>query len=162
MQKRATIMIIRAIAIVMAATALYKLFRSWGYYWFLFSSSLQGRCPLEHLSILGLILTLTLALVLVLKLVASYGLLRLQSWARSLAIVVLLFDYALGLVGAIWMCWYSFSPLEPPPIKEGMVQVSFVSMWPIYIIAVVGIVSVFFLTRRWLVSQFKEVAARGV
>jgi len=159
MQKIRTILIIRAMAIITAATALYTLSQSWRYYRFLMrflmAALFQRRAFLEHISSAEWILTLIFALVLVLKLVASYGLFRLHLWARGPAIVVLLFDYALGLIGAIRLRWYAIFSSEPPPIKKGMVVAGYVSLWPTYIIAFVGIVFVFFLTREWLISQLK-------
>lgn len=157
MQRRSTT-IIWVIAIFMAATAIYRLFRSWRWYWSFFAVSSQESYFLDHLSFWWLILIIIFELMLALKLVASYGLFRIRSWARILAIVVLLFDYASGLAGAIQMCWYTVFPIEPPPIKEGMSVVGFVSLWPTYIIAFMGIISVFFLTRSWIAAQFKKIS----
>ena len=96
-------------------------------------------------------------LIFIAKLFVAYGLLRVRSWARPIAIVVLTADFVFRASGAITIFLVdAFVPyVPPPPMPEGsFTMVGY--LWPSYIIAIISIASVLVLIQKPIKNLFAK------
>ncbi len=102
-------LLIWGIASVSAGTALYDLLPThWKYWWHMLQLWIQGGNPFRSFPFWVLPASIIFDLILIFKLIASYGLFRLQSWGRTLAICVLSTDFIIRLAGFINVQTYSW------------------------------------------------------
>jgi hypothetical protein len=150
--------LIRGIGITIGAIAIYALSQSWDWFWW----TITGKMELfpAHRPWLESAATITLFFLAISKLVAAYGLYRVFSWARLLALVVLSFDVLLRLAGLINVMTFPYRHPEMWERLSKMVenfpkdQIQTYSMWPSHIIGILSIVFVIVLTRKPIKDAF--------
>ncbi len=155
------------IASVTAVTALYILLPShWKYWWYILQSWIQNGNPFKNLPFWLLPAGIIFELILIFKLVASYGMFKLQSWGRPFAIYVLSADFLLRLAGFINVLTY---PSRHPEMIQrynemksmsGHVTIITGSLIPSYIIGLLSLISVIILITRPVKERFIR-ASRG-
>lgn len=96
-------------------------------------------------------------LVLIAKLFVAYGLLRVYSWARPLAITVLTADFVFRASGALTLFLFdAFLPATPETsIPDGSVTFE-IPIWPSYVIAIISIASVLLLIQKPIKNLFSK------
>lgn len=164
MQEKHTIMIVRLLGLLSLATALYEVgpiwqphvdvwlnLRSHVYFW----HNLQ-----EFFAMAGafwVTFCVLVELVLIAKLFVAYGLLRVCSWARPVAITVLTADFVFHATGAVTMFLLdSFVPSMPAsPIPEET-WTMVIYLWPSYVIAIISIASVLVLIQEPIKNLFTK------
>ncbi len=106
-------------------------------------------------------------LILISKLVASYGMVRFQSWGRTLAIYVLSTDFIFRLAGFINVQTYPwrhpgmiqrYNEWVESVASRGNIQTITISLIPSYIIGLLSLISVIILIIRPVKERFKQVA----
>jgi hypothetical protein len=159
MQMDKKILLVRAVAIVTAGTAVYLLVTGHlKYWWHLFQLFIEFP-PLffHHFDPFIFLLSMVVYLIIIFKFIAAFGMFKLESWSRKLAISVLSVDFLLRLAGAInTLTWYLRHP-EAQPISEiiqgfesGEVEVVVVSLLSSYIIGAISLIFIIILTRRFV------------
>ena len=150
--------LIWVIASVTAATALYVLLPThWKYWWHMLQLWIQGDSPYRDFTFWVLPVGIFFDLILIFKLIASYGLFKLQCWGRTLAIYVLFADFLLRLAGFINVYTYYWRHPEmvqrhkemlESALSRGYAQVTTISAIPGYIIGLLSLISVIILIIR--------------
>ena len=153
--------LIWVIASVTAVTALYILLPGhWKYWWHMLQSWIQDGNPFKNVPFWVLPAGIIFELILIFKLIASYGMSKLQSWGRTLAICVLSADFLLRLAGFINVLTYPsrhpemiqrYSKMESMP---GHVTIITVSLIPSYIIGLLSLISVIILIAKPVKERF--------
>ncbi len=139
------------VASVTAGTALYVLFPThWKYWWHTIQWWIQVGNPFKEFPFWVLPLGIILDLVLILKLIASYGMVRFQSWGRILAIYVLSADFLFGLAGFINMQIYYLRHPELVQRHKEMLE----SALPEYVIGLLSLISIIILFTRPVKERF--------
>jgi hypothetical protein len=159
-----TKLLIWVIASVTAVTALYILLSShWKYWWYMLQSWIQDGNPFKNFPFWVLPAGIIFELILIFKLIASYGMFKLQSWGRTLAIYVLSADFLLRLAGFINVLTY---PSRHPEMIQrynemksmpGHVTITG-SLIPSYIIGLLSLISVIILIIRPVKERFRKIA----
>jgi hypothetical protein len=162
-----TRLLIWGIASVTAGTALYVLLPIWKHWWYILQFWIQGGNPYKDFPFWVLPGQVLLDLMLMLKLIASYGMFRFQSWARTLAIYVLSADFLLRLAGFINVHTYYWRHPEmvqrhkemfESALSRGYVFEFTISLIPGYIIGLLSLISVIILILRPVNERFgKEI-----
>jgi hypothetical protein len=157
-------LLIWVIASVTAGTALYVILpMHWKYWWYMLQIWIQGDNPFKKFPFWVLPVSIMLDLVLIFKLIASYGIFKLQRWGRTLAIYALSADFLLRLVGFINRVTYNW--LHPEMIQRqkeilesalsrGYVRVTTISAIPGYIIGLLSLMSIIILIIRPVKERF--------
>ena len=136
--------ILRIIALIIAVTALYHIMQkplqgwlNWWkllFYWFQYS-------VVAHVLIFDLILFL--------KLISAYGIFKIRSWGRMIALPVLAADILFRLYGMINIYTYHLRHPEPSPIPMGQyVKIIPVNLTPSYIISFISLISIIILMNK--------------
>ena len=156
MQEKHIIAVVRLLGLLSLATAFYEVcplwqLRSHVYLW--------HQLP-EHFAMAGAFwatLCVLVELVLIAKLVVAYGLFRVCSWARPVAITVLTADFIFRANGAITMFLFDLfiSPMPETPIPEGT-YTRVIYLWPSYVIAIISIASVLVLIQKPIKNLFAK------
>ena len=167
MQNKKSIFVVRVIAIVTAATAIYVLFdpiigKAVGLgrtFLALFFKDLRGA----RLSWWIWLLCNLFNSLFVFKLISAYGLFKLKFWARNFSIVILSADFLFRLAYIIHFWAYYFchpKPVITPHVpKEGEFYISgviHISMWPTYIIAFISLISIIILWHKPIRKIFEK------
>lgn len=168
MQEKHTIMIVRLLGLLSLATALYEVCPIWQFpihFWFhLRWYVIFWHYLPEHFARIGTLGTFTgticalVELVLIAKLIVAYSLLRVCSWARPVAIMVLTADFVFRAAsGALTLFLFdAFLPATPEtPIPGGSVTFE-IPMWPSYVIAIISIASVLVLIQKPIKNLFAK------
>jgi len=152
--------LIWVIASFTAGTALYILLPShWKHWWHMLQLWIQEGNPFKSFPFWVLPAGIIFDLVLIFKLIASYGMFKLQSWGRTLAIYVLSVDFLLRLAGFINVLTY---PSRHPEMIQrynemksmpGHVTITG-SLIPSYIIGLLSLISVIILITRPVKERF--------
>ena len=143
---------IKAIAIFIAASAIFPYVKSWESYWWKIDATFHGQGSFIQTDNMWLTVpSLILLIIVVFKLISAHGLFRTKSWGRTLTIWVLACDFVVRLAGAINLWSYN---VRHPEISEMVSQqasnsgpVHFVSAWPSYIIGITSFMFVMYLLR---------------
>jgi hypothetical protein len=153
--------LISIIASIAAVTALYIMLPShWKHWWHMLQLWIQGDSPFGGFPFWVLPAGIICDLILIFKLIASYGMFKLQPWGRILAIYVLSADFLLRLAGFINVLTYpSWHPEMIQRYNEmksmpGHVSVETGSLIPSYIIGLLSLVSVIVLITRPVKERF--------
>jgi hypothetical protein len=159
--------LIWVVASVTAGTALYILLPThWRYWWDMLQLWMQGYSPYGDFPFWVLPLGIIFDLILVFKLIASYGLFKLQRWGRTLAIYVLSVDFLLRLAGFINLYTYYWHHPEmvqrhkemlESALSRGYVRVTTISAIPGYIIGLLSLISVIILMFRPIKDRSRTV-----
>ncbi len=159
--------LIRVIALVTAGTALYILLPGhWKYWWHMLQSWILEGNPFKNSPSWVLPVGIIFELVLIFKLIASYGLFKLQSWGRTLGIYVLSADFLLRLGGFINVLTYSsrhpemiqrYNEMKSMP---GHVTITG-SLIPGYIIGLLSLISVMILISGPVKERFRNIATEA-
>jgi hypothetical protein len=156
-----TRLLIWGIASVTAGTALYVLLPThWKHWWRMLQLWIQGGSPpFKNFPFWVLPAGIIFDLVLIFKLIASYGMFKLQSWGRTLAIYVLSADFLLRLAGFINVVTYPsrhpemiqrYNEMKSMP-GHGTITASLI---PSYIIGLLSLISVIILVTRPVKERF--------
>ena len=148
--------IIRVIAFLTIATALYELLPSLGSMRWFFAELFRGVYPTEYMPLWLIPMTILMYSVWCLKLLAGYGLLQHLSWGRFVALSALSLDFLFKLWGAVNMWTYYLRHPAPPPIPTEGMHVEHISAWPSYIIGMVSLVSLILLLQRRMKDRFSQ------
>lgn len=154
--------IIKVIALIIAASALYPIIGSWDSIWWGLAATLQGQDDFSSLnkSLWFGPTTIILYVIILFKLIAAHGLFRLKSWGRTLTIGVLFCDFLIKLLGAVNIWTYYWRHPEALEMIESLqassqdVHVQTVSMWPSYISGVFSLICIVFLLRQSTKEKF--------
>jgi hypothetical protein len=149
-------MIIKVVATMTAATGLFELCRYGLHsYWITFT---HFSDTLDLVEPFGFALGIVIMLIPLLKLAAAIGLFLPKRWGWLLALIILGLNFLGGIQAAIRMCIYSFNPpvLAPPPMDPN-VTVQVISMWPMYIIAIISLISMIILLQKPIKKKFSKV-----
>jgi hypothetical protein len=165
-----TKVLIWGVASVTAGTALYVLFPThWRHWWYMLQSWIQGDNPYKSFPFWILPAEIFFDLILLFMLIASYGMFRLQSWGRTLAIYVLSADFLLRLAGFINVQTYYWRHPEmvqrhkeilESALSQGAVQMKIISAIPGYIVGLLSLASVIILIVRPVKQEFRRVATQ--
>jgi hypothetical protein len=160
--------LIWVIASVTAGTALYVILPThWKYWWQMLQLWIQGDNPYRDFPFWVLPLGIVFDLILVFKLIAAYGMFKLQHWGRALAIYVLSGDFLLRLAGFINSVTYHwrhpemierYNELKESMASQGGIQIITISLIPGYIIGLLSLISVILLFIRPVRETFGKVA----
>jgi hypothetical protein len=164
MHMNKTKLLIWVIASVTAGTALYILLPThWKYWWHTIQWWIQEGYPFKKFPFWVLPLGIIFDLILMLKLIASYGMFKLQSWGRTIAIYALSADFLLRLAGFINVHTYYWRHPEmvqrhkemlESALSQGGVRVTTISVIPGYIIGLLSLISVIILIIRPVKERF--------
>lgn len=155
--------LIWGIASVTAGTALYTLLPThWKYWWDILQLWIQQRNPYKSFPFWVLPVGIVFDFILLFKLIAAYGMFKLQSWARTFAIYVLSVDFIIKLVGFINVQTYHWR--HPEMIQRynewiashREVLTFTISFIPGYIIGLLSLISVIVLLIRPVKERFKR------
>jgi hypothetical protein len=156
--------LIWVIASVTAVTALYILLPSHlEHWWGTLQSWIQEGNPYKNFEFWVLPAVIIFDLVLIFKLIASYGMFKLRSRGRTLAIYVLSADFLLRLAGFINVHTYYWRHPEmvqrhkemlKSALSQGYVRVTTISLIPGYIIGLLSLISVIILIFRPVKERF--------
>ena len=157
--------LIWVIASVTAGTALYILLPGhWKYWWYMLQSWIQDGNPFRNFPFWVLPAGIIFDLVLIFKLIASYGMFKLQSWGRTLALYVLSVDFLLRLAGFINVLTY---PSRHPEMIQrynemnsmpGHVTIITGSLIPSYIIGLLSLICGILLMTKPVRNTFRRIA----
>jgi len=155
MQEKHTVMIVRLLGLLSLATVLYEVCPLWQlrshiYFW--------HQLP-ELFAMAGAFwatLFVLVELVLIAKLVVVYGLLRVYSWVRPVAITVLTADFVFRANGAITMLFDVFVPATPETLIPEGTFTRIIYLWPSYLIAIISIASVLVLIQKPIRNLFAK------
>jgi len=160
--------LIWVIAAVTAGTALYILLPThWKYWWRTLQYWIQGGDPYKNFPFWVLPVSITFDLVLIFKLIASYGMFKLKSWGRVLALYAFSADFLFRLAGFINVLTY---PRRHPEMIQRFNEMKSVPGWrvvatrsliPSYIIGLLSLISVIILMTRPVRQAFKSIAIEG-
>ncbi len=168
MQNKKSLFVVRSIALITAATAIYVLFDPivykaaglWRAFLGLFLSDFRGPNSSWWLWLLGNLFNS----LFILKLISAYGLFTLKSWAKKLSIIVLSADFLFRFAYMIHFWVYYFTHPRPVHIpyvpKEGEWHISVVvriSMWPTEIIMMISLISIIILFQKPIKKLFRKV-----
>jgi hypothetical protein len=142
--------ILRIIALIIVVTVFYHLtqrpLRAWLnwwkllFYWFQYSVA-------AHVLIFDLILFL--------KLIAAYGIFKIKSWGRMIALPVLAVDILFRLYGMINIYSYHLRHPQPSSIPMGQhVEIIPVNLTPSYIISFTSLISIIILMNKRIKTTF--------
>ncbi|MCX7544723.1 hypothetical protein [Marinicella gelatinilytica] len=150
MQNNKSVLVVRIIAIVTAAIALYSLAGLLKVIW-LESSYTPQSDSMSKIFVLNLVWYIWFALLLVLKIVSAYGLFRIRPWSWKFAIAVFSADFLSRLYGIMSMLG------EAPTLNqsEGGIIGSF-NIWPIYIQAIIPLIVVIILLQKPIKKLFSK------
>ena len=149
------------IAAVTGIPGLYYLLRDPGGLFYHLQWLINGEIPSQTIPLWATILIFLLYLVFLLRPVSAYGLFKLRTWGKSLAIGTLCLDLIIRTIGFIHVwTYYDRHPEAMKLLEEfeksivsGQIQhVGYVSMIPSYIIAASCIIVVVLL----LLLDFKQ------
>ena len=151
MQNNKSILVVRIVAIVIAAIALYSLPGLFKVVWLELSYSPQGDA-MSKIYVWNLIGYSWFALLFMLKIVTAYGLFQIRTWAWKLAITVFSVEFFSRLYSLLSI------PNEPPMLNysEGAIIESF-SLWPFYIHTIIPLILVIILLQKPIKSLFSKV-----
>ena len=153
--------IIRLIALSIAGIGCYIIFQDGRSYWFFLCDLFGGRnLDVSRLIIADCFFALLLVL---LRIISGYGLFLFRNWARTISLFVLWIDFLFRLYSPIrYCCLFLFGnqDLIIPPSGDNVTVIE-ISMWPSYVIAIINIISVYFLTREWIVKEFIRVQSKN-
>ncbi|MFC1453723.1 hypothetical protein ACFLQL_00935 [Verrucomicrobiota bacterium] len=163
MQEKPKVILIRFLGLLSLATVFYVVRPIWQphmHVWFNVRSHVYFWHQLPELFAIGAFsatLCVLFELVFIAKLIVAYGLLRVRSWARPVAITVLTADFVFRAAGAITIFLFdAFVPPTPlPPIPEGTMFIE-IPLWPSYVIAIISIASVFVLIQKPIKNLFAK------
>jgi len=163
-----TRLLIWGIASVTAGTALYVLLPThWKYWWHILQLWIREGYPFKNFPYWVLPFGIFLDLILIFKLIASYGMFRLQYWGRIFAICVLSVDFIITLAGFINVQTYYWRHPEmvhrhkemlESMLSRGYVQQTTISAIPGYIIGLLSLISVIILIIRPIKDGFRKIA----
>jgi len=163
--------LILGIASVTAGTALYILLPShWKHWWDMLQSWIQEGNPYKNFEFWVLPAVIIFDLILISKLIASYGMFKLQSWGRTLAIYVLSADFLISLAGFLNRVTYYWRHPEmiqrhkemlESALSKGAVQEKIISAIPGYIIGLLSLICVIILITRPVKEKFGRTAIQG-
>jgi hypothetical protein len=155
--------LIWVIASVTAGTALYILLLThWTYWWHILQHWIQGT-SLKNFQFWILAVSIIFDLVLIFKLIASYGMFKLKSWGRTLALYVLSVDFLIRLAGFINVLTYPrrhpemiqrFNEMKSMP---GWRVVAMRSLIPSCVIGLLSLISVIILMIKPVRNAFKRI-----
>jgi len=164
-----TKLLIWVIALVTGGTALYVLLPThWKHWWHMLQLWVREEGAVNNFPFWVLTAGIILDLLLILKLVAAYGLFRLQAWGRALALYVLSAEFLFRLAGFINVLTYDWR--YPEMIRrhnemksmtllgEGTITVSLI---PSYIIGLLSLISVIILMIRPIKERFRTIAGEA-
>ena len=164
MQEKQKILVVRLIGLLTLATGLYAIRPVWQphvHMWLHLNSYVYcwGHLPelFDMSGACSAILVILVQSTLIAKLIVAYGLFRVRSWGRPVALIVLTADFVLRANVAI-MEFPSAALVPPTPssqISEGCVTMAIV-LWPSYFIAIISIVSVLILLQKPIKELFKK------
>ena len=159
--------LIWVIASVTAGTALYVILPTyWKYWWQMLQLWIHGDNPYRDFPFWVLPVGIVFDLILVFKLIAAYGMFKLQHWGRTLAIYVLSADFFLRLAGFIDRVIYNwrhpemiqhYNEWKESMASQGGIQIITISLIPGYIIGLLSLISVIILIIRPVKQKFKRV-----
>jgi len=163
MQKNKSIIIVRVIAIFTTLTALNSLIPisiTIGVPWLLFTTFLQGHVSGGNYGWFFLFF-LFIYLIIILKIISAYGLFRIRIWGRKLAIVVLATDFINQVYKVIngWLYFFGYLKSSIPelePYSPTTVIAKFISMWPIYLLASISLISIIILLLKPIKKVFSK------
>lgn len=160
MQEKHKVILIRFLGLLSLATVLYEVRPVWQPHfdmWFNVRSSAYFWYHLVMAGAFSATLYVLFELVLIAKLVVAYGLLRVCSWARPVAIAVLTADFVFRASGAVtsFLVAAFVPPMPLPPMPKGAVTIV-ISMWPSYVIGIISIVSVLVLIKKPIKNLFAK------
>jgi hypothetical protein len=164
-------LLIWGIVSVTAGTALYDLLPThWKYWWDMLQLWIQVGNPFKSFPFWILPGAVFLDLILIFKLIASYGLFRLQTWGWTLAICVLSTDFIIRLAGFINVQTYSWRHPEmiqrhkemlESMASQGDIQTITISLIPGYIIGLLSLISVIILIIKPVKKNFRRIAGEA-
>jgi hypothetical protein len=160
-------LLIWVIASITAGTALYVILPTyWKYWWHMLQLWIHGDNPYRDFPFWVLPVGIVFDLILVFKLIAAYGMFKLQHWARTLAIYVLSADFLLRLACFINRVTYHwrypemiqrYDELKESMASQGGIQIITISLIPGYIIGLLSLISVIILIIRPIKERFKGI-----
>ena len=166
MHMNKTRLLIWGVASVTAGTALYVLLPThWKHWWHMLQLWIQEGNPFKNFPFWILPAGIVFDFILIFKLITSYGMFKLQSWGRTLAIYVLSADFLLRLAGFINVQTYYWRHPEMIQRYNEMKSMASpghftitISYIPSYIIGLLSLISVIILIIRSVKKRFRRIA----
>ncbi|MCW8869164.1 MAG: hypothetical protein OQK49_00545 [Proteobacteria bacterium] len=157
MQDQKSIGIIRILAVITVAIALYLLQAPIKTIWLELTYSYQADM---NTGIFGwdLMWMMWVALLLILMLIAAYGLFRLRTWAWMFALCVFSADLVTRLFG-IFNLWLNRQPGPPSVINDhqGQIVIESISLLPMYLMVALSLISIIILLQKPIKNLFSDV-----
>jgi len=153
--------IIKVVGIITALPGIYYLISGSRVYLFYISETFKGNIQWEFINWWITTITLLMIFILVLRIVSGYGLFKLKTWGKKLAVGVLSIDFVIRFAGFINMwTYYDRHPEALQLLEEFKKSVESgqhqnfmtISMIPSYVMAGVCIITIIFL----LITDFSR------